>query len=68
MAFRPKKRKLYGNQPSPSDLDTRGDVSAADAIYNVKSFGAGGDGETDDWGGCEIIKRPEWARKQDMYV
>ncbi|HIH9846815.1 TPA: PD-(D/E)XK nuclease-like domain-containing protein [Klebsiella pneumoniae] len=24
--------------------------------------------ETGDWGGFEIIKRPEWARKQDMYV
>lgn len=23
---------------------------------------------TDDWGGVEIIKRPEWARKQDAYV
>lgn len=22
----------------------------------------------DDWGGVEIIKRPEWARKQDMYL
>lgn len=49
MAFRPKHRKLFGNQPSASDMDTRGDVSAADAIYNVKSFGAEGDGEADDW-------------------
>ena len=24
--------------------------------------------ETGDWGGFEVIKRPEWARKQDMYV
>ncbi|EBS5038493.1 exodeoxyribonuclease VIII [Salmonella enterica subsp. enterica serovar Weltevreden] len=23
---------------------------------------------SDEWGGVEIIKRPEWARKQDMYV
>jgi len=23
---------------------------------------------SDDWGGVEMIKRPEWARKQDMYV
>jgi exodeoxyribonuclease VIII len=23
---------------------------------------------TNDWGGVEIIKRPEWARKQDAYV
>lgn len=23
---------------------------------------------SDDWGGVEIIKRPEWARKQDMYA
>lgn len=22
----------------------------------------------DEWGGVEIIKRPDWARKQDMYV
>ncbi|MCJ1184192.1 exodeoxyribonuclease VIII, partial [Escherichia coli] len=22
----------------------------------------------DEWGGVEIIKRPEWARKQDMYI
>ena len=49
MAFRPKQHKLFGNQPSPSDLDTRSDVSAVDAIYNVKSFGAEGDGEADDW-------------------
>ena len=25
-------------------------------------------GEFGEWGGFEIIKRPEWARKQDMYV
>ena len=24
--------------------------------------------ESGEWGGFEIIKRPEWARKQDMYV
>lgn len=23
---------------------------------------------TGEWGGIEIIKRPEWARKQDMYI
>lgn len=23
---------------------------------------------SDDWGGVEIIKRPEWARKQDAYL
>ena len=23
---------------------------------------------SDEWGGVEIIKRPEWARKQDLYV
>src|SRR5690606_24690089 len=44
-----KSGKLFGNRPSKSELDTRSDINSTDGTYNVKCFGAKGDGASDDW-------------------
>ncbi|QKX49500.1 hypothetical protein HF394_02275 [Planococcus glaciei] len=49
MPFKSKQGKLFGNRPSKSELDTRSDINSTDGTYNVKCFGAKGDGTSDDW-------------------
>ncbi|MDN7244605.1 glycosyl hydrolase family 28-related protein [Planococcus shenhongbingii] len=49
MAFRPKQGKLFGNQSGKAEILNNSVESSLDGTYNVKSFGATGDGVSNDW-------------------